>query len=198
MLNSSVLVLNRSYLPIHVTSVRRAFALIYQGGAKAVNEEYETFDFEAWRLRAVPVGVDFVGTLSGAIRVPRVIILRQFDRAPRKHVRFSRANIFSRDLHTCQYCAQSPPRSQMNLDHVVPRTQGGLTTWENVVCCCIPCNRRKGGRTPEQAGVKLRRVPRRPRWSPLLGCVPHGVRYREWGPFLGDYDKSLEFTPSAS
>lgn len=198
MLNSSVLVLNRSYLPIHVTSVRRAFSLIYQGGAKAVNEQYETFDFDTWVLTVIPRDADTVGTLNGAVRVPRVIILRQFDRAPRKHVRFSRANVFSRDLNTCQYCDRSPARSLLNLDHVVPRTQGGLTTWENVVCCCIPCNRRKGGRTPEQAGVKLRRTPSRPRWSPLLSSVPHGVRYREWRPFLGEYDKGLEITPSAS
>ena len=192
MLNSSVLVLNRSYLPIHVTSVRRAFSLIYQGGAQAVNEQYETFDFETWRHSRVPPEADTVGTLSGAIRVPRVIILRHFDRAPRKHVRFSRANVFSRDCNTCQYCDGSMPRSQLNLDHVVPRTQGGLTTWENVVCSCISCNRRKGGRTPEQAGVKLRRQPRRPVWSPLLSSMPEGVRYLEWRPFLGEYDKTLD------
>jgi len=192
MLNSSVLVLNRSYHPIHVTSVRRAFSLIYQGGA------HETFDFDTWLLCEAPAEADTIGTLGGAILVPRVIILRHFDRVPRKQVRFSRANVFSRDRNTCQYCSDSPPRSQMNLDHVVPRAQGGLTTWENVVCCCVPCNRRKGGRTPEQAGVKLRRKPRRPRWSPLLSSVPNGVRYQEWRPFLGEFDKVLEFTPSAS
>lgn len=200
MLNSSVLVLNRSYLPIHVTSVRRAFSLIYQGGANAVNENYETFDFDGWCERGGEASrtTDCIRTLSGPIPVPRVILLRYFDRAPRKHVRFSRANIFSRDTSTCQYCCARPPRSQLNLDHVVPRAQGGKTTWENVVCCCIPCNRRKGGRTPEQAGVKLRSVPRRPRWSPLMSVMPHGVRYLEWQPFLGEYDKALEFNQSAS
>ncbi len=200
MLNSSVLVLNRSFLPIHVTSVRRAFSLLYQGSASAVNETYETFDFENWCEQVSPEGEsqDSICTLRGAILIPRVVVLRRFDKMPRKQVRFSRANIFSRDTNTCQYCERMPPRSQLNLDHVVPRAQGGRTTWENVVCCCIPCNRRKGGRTPEQAGVVLRRVPRRPRWSPLLSVVPHGVRYREWRPFLGEYDKSLEFRHSAS
>ncbi|MBW2295978.1 MAG: HNH endonuclease, partial [Deltaproteobacteria bacterium] len=106
------------------------------------------------------------------------------------HVRFSRANILSRDTLTCQYCQSMPPRSQLNLDHVIPRSQGGKTTWENVVCCCIPCNRRKGGRTPEQAGVKLRRIPRRPRWSPLMSVMPHGVRYREWRPFLSQIERA--------
>ena len=194
MLNSSVLVLNRQFLPIHVTSVRRAFSLLYQDTASAVNENYETFDFASWSQRggSVTGGGDFVRTLSGAIPVPRVIVLRHFDRVPSRNVRFSRANIFSRDTLTCQYCQSMPPRSQLNLDHVVPRAQGGKTTWENVVCCCIPCNRRKGGRTPEQAGVKLRRIPRRPRWSPLMSVVPHGVRYREWRPFLGEIDKASE------
>ena len=200
MLNSSVLVLNRSFLPIHVTSVRRAFSLIYQGGALAVNENYETFDFEGWCERGGPASKtrDSIKTLSGAIAVPRVIVLRYFDRVPRKHVRFSRANIFSRDTNTCQYCAKRPQRSQLNLDHVIPRAQGGKTTWENVVCCCIPCNRRKGGRTPEQAGIKLRKIPRRPRWSPWMSVMPHGVRYLEWQPFLGEYDKTLEYSQSAS
>ncbi len=189
MLNSSVLVLNRSFLPIHVTSVRRAFSLIYRGGARAVNERYETFDFHSWSSldrSDESASSDFVGTLSGAIPVPRVIVLTHFDRMPRRQVRFSRANVFSRDCYTCQYCERRPVRAQLNLDHVVPRAQGGPTTWGNVVCCCIPCNRRKGGRTPEQAGIRLRRRPARPRWSPLSSLLPHGERYQEWRPFLGE------------
>lgn len=188
-LNSSVLVLNRSFLPVHVTSVRRAFSLIYCGGARAVNAHYETFDFDGWTTldRSEEVDpVESLGTTSGAVAVPRVIVLTYYDRVPKRQIRFSRANVFSRDRYTCQYCNTSPARSQLNLDHVIPRTQGGPTTWGNVVCCCIPCNRRKGGRTPEQAGIRLRRRPARPRWSPLLSPLPHGVRYREWGPFLGE------------
>lgn len=200
MLNSSVLVLNRSFLPIHVTSVRRAFSLIYQGGARAVNGNYETFDFDSWCALGFEHGSmdDSIKTLQGPIPIPRVILLRYYDRVPRKQVRFSRANIFSRDDHMCQYCKIKPQRAMLNLDHVIPRAQGGKTTWENVVCCCIPCNRRKGGRTPDQAGVKLQSTPRRPRWSPLMSVMPHGVRYLEWRPFLGAFDKALEFSQSAS
>ena len=101
MVNTSVLVLNRSFLPIHVTSVRRAFSLIYQGGARAVNEHYETFDFESWRVIPFAGESDVIGTLRGLILVPRVITLTYYDGAPRRHVRFSRANIFSRDRYTC-------------------------------------------------------------------------------------------------
>ena len=183
MLNSSVLVLNRSYLPIHVTSVRRAFSLIYQDVARAVDEEYQTFDFESWQ-RLAPQEEDGIGTPGGALRVPRVIVLSHYDRVPKRHVRYSRANVFTRDKYTCQYCGERPPRSQLNLDHVIPRALGGRTTWENVVCSCVECNRDKGGRTPEQARIHLRRLPARPRWSPLMNIAANGTRYSEWRPFL--------------
>jgi hypothetical protein len=136
MLNTTVLVLNRSYLPIHVTSVRRAFTLIYQGTALAVNGEYRTFDFDGWsQLPPDPCGV-------------------------------------------------SPHRSQLNLDHVIPRSLGGRTTWENVVCSCVDCNRRKGGRTPAQARLRLLRSPVRPRWTPMMHHAVSTARHEEWRPFL--------------
>ena len=190
MLNSNVLVLNRSFLPIHITTVRRAFSLIYQDVARPVNGEYETFDFASWQRLDVHPSGDVVGTSSGPIRVPRVIVLRGYDRIPRRHVRYSRINVFARDKYTCQYCGLSPHRSQLNLDHVVPRSLGGKTTWENVVCSCVDCNRRKGGRTPEQARLRLRRAPERPRWTPLVNLVSANARYEEWGPFLSIVDTS--------
>jgi len=184
MLNSSVLVLNRSYLPIHVTSVRRAFAMVYQDLACVVDDRYEVFDFESWRRAATLGDCDVIGTPSGWIRVPRVIVLRIYDRIPKRHVRYSRANVFARDKFTCQYCGIRPSRSNLNLDHVIPRSMGGRTTWENVVCSCVDCNRRKGGRTPEQARVGLRRAPTKPRWTPLMNVGLSSVRYEEWTPFL--------------
>jgi hypothetical protein len=192
MLNSSVLVLNRSYLPIHITSARRSFSLIYRGGARVVNERYETFDFHSWKQRGVGPGEDYIGTVDGPLPIPRVILLRVFDRMPRRDIRLSRSNVFSRDGFTCQYCGVRPPRSELNLDHVVPRTQKGRTTWQNVVCCCVDCNRRKGGRTPDQAGLKLRRKPMCPRWTPLMTMPVSNVRYREWRPFLATGGSSFD------
>ncbi len=190
MLNAAVLVLNRSYLPIHVTSARRAFAMLYQGMAKVVNEQYETFDFNSWSELSVRVNDDAIGIVDGWIRVPRVILLQAFDRVPKRHVRFSRINIYARDQNTCQYCGVRFPRSELNLDHVVPRSQGGRSTWENVVCSCIGCNRRKGGSTPRQAGVRLIRKAAKPRWSPVLGVVSGRQGYPEWKPFLSIVDAS--------
>jgi 5-methylcytosine-specific restriction endonuclease McrA len=189
-LNTKVLVLNRSYLPVHITSVRRAFSLLYQGVAQAVNEEYRTFDFDSWADLSVSVHEDCVGLVDRVIRVPRVILLIAYDRVPRRRVRFSRFNIYSRDRNTCQYCGHRFARSELNLDHVVPRSQGGTSRWDNVVCSCHQCNRRKGGRTPEQARMKLLRVPRRPEWTPFMIETFSLRHYREWMPFLSTVDAS--------
>src|SRR5246127_4103297 len=104
LLNSKVLVLNRSYLPVHVTSVKRAFALLYQGVAKAVDEQYHTFDFDSWRDLSIEIQHERLGIVNGFIRVPRVLLLTAYERVPKRHVRFSRFNIFARDSNTCQYC----------------------------------------------------------------------------------------------
>jgi 5-methylcytosine-specific restriction endonuclease McrA len=189
-LNSAVLVLNRSYLPVHVTSVRRAFSLLYQGIARAVSEDYRTFDFEEWSQLPKASEADTIGTLGGKIRIPRVIVLVAFDRLPRRHVRFSRINIMTRDRFQCQYCGDRPSRQELNLDHVVPRALGGRTTWENVVTSCVDCNRRKGGRTPVQARMVLIRRPARPRWTPLAHLMLTGARHEEWRPFLNVVDAS--------
>jgi len=195
MLEGFVLVLNRSYMPIHVVSVRRAFVLIYAGAGRALDAEYQTFDFDQWQR--LPADEEGVGTPSGRIRVPRVLVLQHYDRMPKRHVRYSRVNVFARDKYTCQYCGERPPRSNLNLDHVVPRALGGKTTWENVVASCVDCNRRKGGRTPQQASLLLRRKPIRPRWTPLMNLAIARPRYDEWRPFLSIVDGSLRATGTA-
>jgi 5-methylcytosine-specific restriction endonuclease McrA len=184
MLNCSVLVLNRNFQPIHVTNAKRAFSLLYLGVARALDREFRTFDFESWAQLSADGGDDVVQTVDRIIRVPRVIILQLYDRIPKTKVRFSRHNIYMRDGNTCQYCGQTLPRTELNLDHVVPRSQGGRTNWENVVCCCIDCNLAKGARTPEQARMALLKHPSRPRWTPTFRAAGDKVRYREWLPFL--------------
>jgi len=189
-LSSSVLVLNRLYQPVHVTSVRRAIILLYRGAAKAVDEQYQTFDFESWAQLSAAVD-ESIGTSSKRLKIPRVILLQAYDHLPRAKVRFSRLNIYSRDKSTCQYCGRRPARAELNLDHVIPRVKGGVTSWENVVCSCVPCNLRKGGRTPEEAGMRLLKVPVRPKWTPLFRSTPRagtGPLYSQWLPFLSLQD----------
>ncbi len=185
-LNTKVLVLNRSYLPVHITVVRRALALLYQDVARAVDEHYQTFDFASWADLAA--NEDSIGLVDRAIRVPRVILLQGYDRIPRRYVRFSRFNIYARDRNRCQYCGKPFARSELNLDHVVPRSKGGTSTWENVVCSCHRCNRLKGGRTPAEAGMRLVRHPRRPQWTPFMAETFNLRRYKEWMPFLSAVD----------
>ena len=118
LLNSKVLILNRSYLPVHVTSVKRAFALLYQGVARAVDEQYRIFDFDSWRDLAIETHHERLGVIGGFIRVPRVLLLTAYERVPKRHVRFSRFNIYARDNNTCQYCGKRFARTELNLDHV--------------------------------------------------------------------------------
>jgi 5-methylcytosine-specific restriction endonuclease McrA len=184
MINASVLVLNRSFQPLHVTSARRAFTLLYAGIARALDRQFEMYDFASWAALAAEEGDDVVHTVDRVIRIPRVITLQFYDRLPRTRVRFSRHNIYARDQNTCQYCGRRLPRADLNLDHVVPKRLGGRTTWENVVCCCLTCNLRKGGRTPDQARMRLTRAPYRPKWNPLTRTQEGSVRYQEWLPFL--------------
>src|ERR1700739_4798936 len=141
LLNSKVLVLNRSYLPVHVTSVKRAFSLLYQGVARAVDEQYRIFDFDSWRDLAIEHHHERVGVIGGFIRVPRVLLLTAYERVPKRHVRFSRFNIYARDNNTCQYCGRRLPRTDLNLDHVIPRSRGGMSIWGDAVCSGDSCNR---------------------------------------------------------
>jgi 5-methylcytosine-specific restriction endonuclease McrA len=183
MINSSVLVLNRYYQPVHVTSVKRAFTLLYLGVAKAIDAQYRLYEFADWAALSAAEH-EAITTVNRRIRVPRVVVLFAYEYLPKGRVRFSRLNIYARDHDTCQYCGKTLPRADLNLDHVLPRSQGGKTSWENVVCSCVPCNLRKGGRTPEQARMHLLKKPVRPRWTPLFRGAARRVTYREWLPFL--------------
>ena len=205
-LSSSVLVLNRSYMAVRVVSVRRAFGMLYREAAEVIHVEdgaYANYDFASWcELSAFwseeppngssANGSDWIRTVRYRIQVPRVIRLLGFDQAPRRSVRLNRKNLFARDEHRCQYCGRALPPSQLSFDHVTPRSRGGKTEWENVVTCCFKCNTQKGDRTPQEAGMKLRRRPGRPRHNPLLSAKLGNPRYRIWQAFLGDGTSAIE------
>ena len=188
LLDRQVLVLNRLWQAINVCSVRRAFTLLCAGHAQVVysdGENFMTHDFEAWRDFSEDAPDDeMVHTISFKIRVPRVIVLLLFDRMPRKEVKFTRHNIFERDKNTCQYCGKVFERQDLNLDHVVPRDRGGPTSWENIVCSCIPCNTRKANRTPQEAHMHLIRKPKRPKWRPFVQINFSIYQHDSWKHFI--------------
>lgn len=192
-LDSSVLVLNRLFMAVHVISVRRAFGLLVKDLAEVVqldDGQYTSYDFHSWRevseARARYKGPDddYIRTVHFEVQVPRIIRLMTYDRLPRQKVKFNRRNIFARDGNRCQYCGKRFATSELSLDHVMPRSRGGLTTWENIVCACVKCNVRKGGRTPWEAGMKLTREPVKPKTSPALGIKLTNRKYKSWKTFL--------------
>lgn len=167
MVSQSVLVLNRNWNAIHVCSVKRAIGLVFQDLAHVVTEDYRTFDFNTWTELSRHMdehGNEFIRTPSMRVLVPEVIILRHFNRMPPRTIKFNRKNIYIRDSHTCQYCGAKPPKEQLTIDHVLPRSRGGRSTWENVVLACQDCNSRKGDRLLPDLPMKLSRKPKRPSW----------------------------------
>jgi len=138
-----VLVLNATFEPINVTAVRRAMVLMLKGVAQAEEISHTQ-----------------VHSASRSLEVPSVIRLLAYRHIPQQTRALSRKNILLRDRNTCQFCKSILPASELTLDHVVPRSRGGRSSWENLVACCYQCNNRKGDRTPEEAGLALARRPR--------------------------------------
>jgi 5-methylcytosine-specific restriction endonuclease McrA len=184
-LGMPVLVLNRFFQPVQITTVKRAMVLMYGDAAEAIDEEGEARDFSAWRELDVREGDDALPIVGGALRVPRVVHLHRYDRTPRTTVRLTRRNLMFRDAHQCQYCGRRPALRDLNIDHVTPRSRGGGDSWENLVTACRDCNLRKGWKTPDEANMRLARAPFRPKWTMtaqlLMGA---GWRFKEWEAFL--------------
>ena len=193
-LASGVLVLNRLFQAIHVTSVRRAFCLIYKGEGRAILPDYTTHDWDEWTSIPADPSEATICTPEMKLRVPRVVLLIHLDRLPPREVRFTRKNIYLRDRNRCQYCGGHFSRRELNLDHIVPRSRGGRSTWENVVCCCVRCNARKGDRLVGEAGLKLLRKPVRPGWHPIIRFSHPGPIYEAWQNFLEPVVQETEYS----
>jgi len=185
MLSASVLVLNRSWIAVHIADVRRALSLVYRGAAKVVSPDtYATYDFESWKELSQAADSNYICTVSFKIKVPEIIVLNVFNGFYRQDVRFSRRNIFERDRNTCQYCGRRHNKMDLTIDHVVPRSRGGTDTWDNVVLACVTCNVKKGDMLPQEVGLKLIRPPMRPQWIPHLGVKLGAVRVKSWEKFV--------------
>lgn len=164
---SAVLVLNASYEPLSVISVRRAIVLLLKDKAEIIEATEK-------QVRAA----------SFSLPVPLVIRLVYYVRVPHKvSLPLTRRTIMVRDNYTCQYCGAQPPKADLTIDHVIPRVRGGATTWENVVCACKPCNLRKGARTPSEASMRLRAEPGRPRYVALV-LLAHNSAHQAWNKYI--------------
>ena len=192
-LDSSVLVLNRLFMAVRVVRARHAFVMLWKHVAEVVSVEDETYacyDFSSWtevsayRKQFQPALHDWIHTVRFELAVPRVIRLLRYDRLPKTRVRLNRRNLFARDGNRCQYCGRKFRTQELSIDHIVPRSHGGRTVWNNVVCACMKCNVRKGGRTPAEARMQLVREPVQPRFSPVITLHAGSEKYRSWKQFL--------------
>jgi 5-methylcytosine-specific restriction endonuclease McrA len=200
-LDCNVLVLNKHYMAIRIVGARRAFSLLFRDLAEVVSFEqdgYSNYNFQSWcevsqfRRHFEPDGHDWVSTVNFYIAVPRIIRLLFYDRLPRNEVKFNRRNIFARDKNRCQYCGKRQRTSELSLDHIIPKSVGGKSVWENIVCACAKCNVKKGGRTPRQASMTLIQKPVRPKHNPLVHIHLGHQRYRSWKEFLDHAYWSVE------
>lgn len=205
-LSTHVLVLNRGYVPVRTTTVRDAFVKLFTEVAEAVWVEdgsYVGHSFHSWaevselkrRCDDAPPETDWVHTPSLSLLVPRVIRLLSYDRLPVRSVRLTRRNIYQRDNYTCQYTGRRLKPSDLNIDHVIPRSRGGKNTWENLVTCSQAANNRKGNRTPEEAGMKLIRRPFKPHPRHYLDIPRTGRRYQSWDHFVSEVYWNTELDP---
>jgi 5-methylcytosine-specific restriction endonuclease McrA len=174
-LGSPVLVLNQNHEPLNITSARRAVTLLLLGKAETIESDSKVVRSEHLELK-----------------LPSVVRLAYYVKRPVPQLKLARKSILARDRHTCQYCGRK--ESPMTIDHVIPRNRGGKTDWDNVVCCCLKCNSKKGDRLPHEVGLTLKRQPFRPKYVPYINLSKFMAACKEqkWRAYLASYtDPSL-------
>ena len=197
-LQRPTLVLNRRWTPIRTTPVQDAIGLVAKGTAVIIEpDSFETHDLASWndvsraRLRFGEVAIRSPRLV---LVPPEVILLKTYEGQGGRAVVFSRKNLFKRDRYTCQYCGIQPGPEELTVDHVVPRSRGGVSSWENCVLACVECNKVNADRSPEKAGLKLRRSPKKPTWKALVQ-VPARDRRESWDKFLSRAYWEIELEP---
>ena len=184
-LDRPTLILNRSWQPVGVAPVSRTLILLWNDNARVVDpRDYQLYTWADWSSLMPRNDEPFIQAVRMRLRVPEVVALTHYDRVPTNAVAFSRRNIYKRDRFTCQYCGSQPGTEELTVDHVVPRAQGGASTWENCVLACVRCNNRKANRTPDQAHMPLRMRPVRPAWRPLYAI--RNRRIDSWSRFVSE------------
>lgn len=184
-LHQPALVLNRNWQAINVATVARALVMVWNETARVVDpQSYQLYEWSDWAQLQPEEDEPFIRAVSQKFRVPEVISLASYDKVPSTTVSFSRRNVYRRDRYTCQYCGVQPGTGDLTIDHVVPRSRGGDTSWTNCVLACLDCNSRKADRTPEQVGLRLKKKPVRPAWQPIYAEYAH--RIGSWSKFISE------------
>ncbi|MSR70177.1 MAG: HNH endonuclease [Phycisphaerales bacterium] len=200
-LDSKVLVLNKLYTALRVVNARRAFTLLQREVAEVISVEagnYVSYDLMSWQDASEYQHAhehevhDWVTTTRLIIAVPKIVRLLGYDRFPKVQVKLNRRNIYARDGNQCQYCGAYFSTRELTLDHVLPRVQGGTNSWTNLVCACVKCNARKGGRTPTQARMKLIRAAVKPKRNPAIALRLGSPKYQSWKTFLDEAYWTIE------
>lgn len=198
MLEKPTLVLNSRWTPIRTTPMREAIGLVAKGAAKIVEPEtFLTHDLLSWNdvsKAKAEHGDSVIRSVSLSLVGIDVIVLTEYEGMGERQIVFSRKNLFKRDHYTCMYCGVQPGPEELTVDHVLPRAQGGVSSFENCVLACVPCNSRKANRTPEQAKMKLRKVPKKPSWRIMVQVAPKD-RKQSWEQFLGEAYWNIELLP---
>lgn len=189
-LNHQILVLNRLWQAVNIVGVKRGFSLLIQKNAHVIltaEQQFRVMNINEWIEYSLenqtPDGCDSIHTARLPLRIPKVLLLNEYDKMPVKEVRFNKEAVFQRDGNRCQYCGKVLPHHLLNLDHVIPRNMGGKTSWENIVTSCIDCNSRKGNRMPHQANMKILNRPTRPKRRPFVN-LPKEEAKEDWLYFL--------------
>ena len=186
-LDRSTLILNSRWHPVRVGSVREAIALVSKGHARIIEPDtYETHDLLSWNdvsKASKKFDRSVVRSMNLSLIPPEVIVLTEYGGVGARTVVFSRKNLFKRDKHACQYCGVQPGASELTIDHVIPRSKGGISSWENCVLACVECNKRKADLSLEKSGLKLKRAPKKPSWKSLITMDPKG-RKESWSAFI--------------
>lgn len=197
-LGRPVLVLNKRWDPIQTTSVREAIGLVAKGSAFVIDPHtFERHDLDSWNdvcAAAAAVGELVIHSQYMQLAAPEVVVLTEYTGRGERSVIFSRKNIFKRDRYTCQYCGVQPGPQELTIDHVFPRSRGGLSTWENCLLACVECNKRKANRTPAEARMPMRTTPKKPAWTALSQVHPRH-RKESWEQFLGRAYWEVELEP---
>jgi len=186
--SESVLILNRNWQAIHVKSAAEALSMMFTGTATGLDitgyDNMIPYTWENWVSLPFDEKSDYISTVRGKIKVPKVIVLCEYNQVPRRRPKLSSKAIWNRDEGTCQYTGKKLTPNEANIDHVLPRSKGGRTTWTNCVLSHKEVNHKKGNRTPEEAGLKLLRQPYEPRALPTTMFINNHRNIPEWDIFL--------------